>query len=122
MKTLEEEPDEGLKRALDLPPDVAARVVRAALGPPLGALGPSRPALPPLRRWLPLAAALVLSLAVTCYLARGPLRPAPRRASITNVGDVLIATTPDGGRLLRSAGAQPEPSGTTLIVIHGDRP
>jgi hypothetical protein len=112
---LDEEADKGLKHALDLPPEAVARVARAALGE-------SRPSLPPLQRWLPLATVLALSLAVTCYLARGPVRPAPRRASITNVGEVLIATTPGGSRLLRSEGAQPEPSGTTLIVIHGDRP
>jgi hypothetical protein len=116
MKTLDEKSDPGLKRALDLPPEVAARVVRKALAAP----GASRPPVLPRHRWLPLATALVLSLAVTCYLARGPVRPAPRRASITNVGDVVIATTPDGeGRLLRSEGAQPEPSGITLIIRHG---
>ncbi len=107
--------DERLKRALDFPPDAAARVARGALR----ASGSSGRPGPAGKRWLPLAAALVLGLAAGLYLARNPVRPAPRRPSITNVGAVLISTNPQGeGRLLRSAGA-PEPSGTLWIVRHG---
>jgi hypothetical protein len=107
--------DERLKRSLDFPPDVATRVARDALraSGPSGRPGPAR------KRWLPAAAALALGLAAGFYLARNPVRPAPRRPSITNVGTVLIATNPQGkGRLLRSAGA-PAPSGTLWIVRHG---
>jgi hypothetical protein len=106
--------DEGLRRALDLPPEAAARVVRGALRP--SAEQGRRPAW----RWLPLAAALGLSLAVALYLARPSERPTRRRAAITNVGEVVIVTTPEGeSRLLRSGGGAPEPSGTTLIIRHG---
>jgi hypothetical protein len=106
--------DEDLRRALDLPAEAAARVVRGALRPA------PRPARPGAWRWLPLTAALVLSLAVALCWVRLAERPAPRRASITNVGDVVIVTTPGGeGRLLRSEGAEPAPSGITLIVHRG---
>ena len=117
MKDRKNDDDLGLQQALDLPPEVAARVVTQALA------APPRPSRPPARRWASYATALLLSLAVTCYLARGPLRPAPPRASITNVGGVVIAVTPEGeGRLLRAAETPAATSGTSLIVIHGDRP
>jgi hypothetical protein len=107
--------DERLQRSLDFPPDAAARVARGALQ----ASGPSVRFRPARKRWLPLAAVLGLGLAGGLYLLRSPVRPAPRRPSITNIGVVLIATNPQGeGRLLHSAGA-PEPSGTTWIVRHG---
>ncbi|HZF11066.1 MAG TPA: hypothetical protein VFE33_19930 [Thermoanaerobaculia bacterium] len=113
--------DESLRHALDLPPETAARVIRGALGAaPQPARPPARRGLP---RWLPVAAALVLSLVLVLFLAREPAPPAPRRASITNVGDIVIATTPEGeGRLLRSAGSEPTPSGSTLIIRRGGTP
>lgn len=114
---MKNEDDLGLQRALDLSPEVSARVAAKALA------GPPRLSRPLALRWAPYATALVLALAVTCHLARGPVRPAPPRASITNVGGVVIAVTPQGeGRLLRSAETPTETSGTSLIVIHGDRP
>ena len=122
MKTFDPEEssarlDESLRRALDPPPGTAARVTRGALG-----AGP-RPTRPPAWHWLPVTAALVLSIAVAFFLAREPERPAPLRAAITNVGDIVIATTPEGeGRLLRSAGSEPAPSGSTLIIRHGGTP
>ena len=120
MKTPEPETrpvaiDERLNRSLDFSGDVAARVARGALREP----GPSRLPASPGKRWLPLAAALVLCLAAGLFLARHPVRPAPRRPSITNIGGVLLATNSQGeGRLLRSADA-PVPSGTLWIVRHG---
>jgi hypothetical protein len=119
-----------LRRALDSPPEVAARVARAALrAAPATGLGTDR-------RWRPVAAVLafLLLLAAGLYRVRVAPRPASRRPSITNVGDVVIAIKPagEGGMILRSAVSPAAPaslsspsasaSSTTLIVRYGGTP
>jgi hypothetical protein len=110
--------DERIREALEPSPEAVERIVRNALAAP----EPS-----PRRPWaLPMAVALGLVLGVTLLRIGRPIPPAPQPArqarqavvSIANVGDVVVATSPDHGWLV---GSEPEPSPPRGIIIlsHG---
>lgn len=114
-----DEMDRRLRGILSPRPEAAERIVRNALAAPAPEV-----AVP---RWRPayLLAAVLSSVALLFVWQLGRARFAPELApaaiSIVNEGGVLIATSPSGDWLVRSA--EPEPAKPRIIILsHGEEP
>lgn len=109
--------DERLRDVLAPRPEAVDRIVRQALSAPTVDVP----------RWRPALAAAIAGLAAAALLfawqlGRFQFEPERRPAaiSIVNEGGILIATSPSGDWLVRSAEPEPEPESPGIIIIsHG---
>lgn len=105
--------DERLRAALSPPPEAVQRIVRNAL-----AAGGTETSRPRIRIAAPIAAALLVAVA---FLFAWRLELARARPAIASVGDVVVATSPDGDWIVRSE--EPEtgrPQGLIIISYGGN--
>jgi hypothetical protein len=109
-----------LRDILEPRPEAVERIVRQALAAPAVDVP----------RWIPTLAAATVAMAglaaaallFAWQLGRFRFEPERRPAaiSIVNEGGILIATSPSGDWLVRSAEPEPEPESPGIIIIsHG---
>lgn len=108
--------DSGLRGILSPRPEAVERIVRNALA---STVEDTRP------RWRPasLVAAVIscVALLFVWQLGRARFVPEPAAISIVNEGGILIASSPSGNWLVRSAEAGPA-TPQIIILRHGEEP
>lgn len=103
--------DERLRAALAPPPEAVARIVRNAL-----AESGAETSRPRIRIAAPLAAALLVAVA---FLFAWRLEQARARPAIASVGDVVVATSPDGDWIVRSEEPETDRPQGLIIISYG---